>query len=391
MALAAVVSDPRELRKNSAAPESAAIGLLCAALIAMKPTFALFVAVLLAFLAITLGVRWSVRAALFFVAFFSPWLLLHAPHHLAALRGSPGVQAPSGVDANVHLNFLSFEALPYGSSVAGYTLLIIAIGVCALIGLWTAGKQDGPGVSPAHLMAMVCAAGIATYVILLLGGISEFGPPLAIRYYVPLAIGLAPAAFGSLARYLNTSRRISSRTIRIPPVIIPIFVAVLALVAFLPSLRQRVLQAKTSGSVLAFSWLAGDREYLEYNQEVLHGSTRDKLAAMLKMVPAGETVIAWIDTPFYLDYARNRIIDAEPAGLSTRWAAVPPARYFLWEYNGYATRSEADLIEQTRTDDAVDRLHAARTLEFLHRARAWAEQGQTLYDDGQRKLVLLPN
>jgi hypothetical protein len=155
-------------------------------------------------------------------------------------------------------------------------------------------------------------------------------------------------------------------------------------------LRERVLQAKTSGSVLAFSWLADDREYLAYNQEVLHGSTRDKVAAILKMVPAGETVIAWIDTPFYLDYGRNRIIDAEPAGLSTRWAAVPAARYFFWEYNGYATRSEADLIEQTRTDDAVDRLHAARTLEFLHLARTWAEQGQTLYDDGQSKLVQLP-
>jgi hypothetical protein len=127
MALAAIASDPRELQKKSSAPESAAIGLLCAALIALKPTFALFVLILLLFLAIALGVRWSVRTALFFLAFLSPWLLLHAPHYLAALHVSPGVPAGSGVGVDTHLNLFSFDALPYGSSVASYTLLIAAM------------------------------------------------------------------------------------------------------------------------------------------------------------------------------------------------------------------------------------------------------------------------
>jgi hypothetical protein len=237
---------------------------------------------------------------------------------------------------------------------------------------------------------------MATYFILLWGGISEFGPPLAIRYYIPLAIGLAPSAFGSAARYMNASGRSRSPlpgvTLRVVlPIVLSIGVALLALLAFLPSLREREAQARNSGSILAFSWLADDPEYLAYNQKVLHGSTREKVAATQRMIPAGETVIAWINAPFYLDYARNRIIDAEPAGLSTGWAVIPPARYFIWEYGGYATRSEAGLIEQTHEDVAIDRVHAARTLEFLHRARAWAEQGQTLYDDGERKLVLLPN
>ena len=112
---------------------------------------------------------------------------------------------------------------------------------------------------------------------------------------------------------------------------------------------------------------------------------------MLRTVPAGETVIAWIDAPFYMDYVRNRIIDAEPAGLATGWAAIPAAHYLVWEYNGYATRSEADLIEQTRIGGAVDRLQAIRTLELLHRVRDWAQQGQILYDDGESKVVRLAN
>jgi hypothetical protein len=161
------------------------------------------------------------------------------------------------------------------------------------------------------------------------------------------------------------------------------------LLAFLPSLRDRVLQARTSGSILAFSWLANDPEYLAYNRQVLHGSTREKVAGMLRTIPAGETVIAWIDAPFYLDYARNRIIDAEPAGLAMGWAAVPAARYLIWQYNGYATRSEADLIEQTRTEGALERLHATRTLEFLHRVQAWSERGEIFYDDGECKVIRL--
>jgi hypothetical protein len=389
MALATMISDPREIQEHGSIAKPVVIGLLCAALIALKTTFALFVIVLLLFLAVVLGVRWSVRTLLYFAAFLSPWMLLHASRYLAALRGFRGTVFGNGFGANAHLNFFSFDRLDYGSSIASYTMLMAAIGISALVAWWAAGKQDRLEASPARLMAVVCGAGIATYFILLVGGTPEFGSALAVRYYVPIAIGLAPAAFGLAARYV-----LESRELRLPNLAatLPIVVAVLPLLVFLPSLRDRVLQAKTSGSVLAFSWLADDRTYLEYNQQMLQGSAREKVAAMLGMVPAGETVIAWIDMPFYLDYARNRIIDAEPAGLSTRWAIVPPARYVIWEYKGYATRSEADLVAQTRADgsvDAMDRLHATRTLEFLQRVRAWTAQGQLLYDDGERKVVRL--
>jgi len=392
MALAAIFGDPREFPRDSRLPSSAAAGLLYAALIALKPTFALFVTLHLLFLAMALGVRWAIRTGLSLVAFVSPWLLLHSPHYLAALRGSRAVQIASGPVEARHLNFLSFDRLDYGSSVASYTLLIAAIGISGLMAFWAAGRQqatgkeDRRGSSSAHLLAAACAAGIAAYFILVLAGPLQSGYRHAVRYYAPFAIGLAPAAFGLAALHMSASGRFRSR---MPRLMLPLLVAVLPLLMFLPSVRDRVHQALTSGSILAFFWLADDPGYLEYNQQVLYGAARENVAAMLRTVPPGEPVIAWIGTPFYLDYARNRIFDAEPGGLIPVWATIPPARYLIWEYDGYATESEADLIERAHGDGALDRLTAARTLEFLHLLTAWAAQGQVLYDDGECKVVRL--
>lgn len=386
MALAAVCGDPREMRPDSSNPNSAAAGLLCAALISLKTSFALFVAFLLLFRLIALGVRWSVRTGLFSIAFLSPWLLLHSPHYLAALRVSRGVQAGGGPLEISHLAFLSFERLGYGSSIAAYTLLMAAIGLSTLLALWAAKKQAGHEHDSPRWMAVFCAAGLATYLTMLLSGPAQFGRQHTVRYCVPVAIGLAPALFGSAARYVDASRRFRPRALRI---LVPQVVAVLSLLAFLPSLRDRIHQELKFGSALAFSWLANDPDYLAYNWQVLYGPVHEKVKAMQQAIPSGEAVVAWMNTPFYLDYSRNRIIDAEPAGLAAGWGPIPRVRYLIWEYNGYATRSEDDLLEDMRNEGALERLHATRTLEFLHRVEAWAEQGEVLYDDGDCKVVRL--
>jgi hypothetical protein len=388
MALIAFVSDPRETLKSSTAPNSAAIGLLCAALIALKVSFAPFVALVLLFLAVALGVRRAFGITLCTIAFLSPWLLLHSPHYLAALHGHLGSEGPSGVGTPSHLNFFSVDRLSYGSSILSYTLLSAAIGLSVLMALWAEEKQDGKGYSPARLLAAFCAAGIAAYCILLATGPLKSGYEQSVRYYIPIAIGLAPAAFGLAARHLGASNGLGSPIARAA---LPIVVAVLPLLIFVPSLQNRIVRAWTTGSVLAFYWLADDPKYVEYNRQVLYGPTREKVAALLRMVPAGETVITWIGAPFYLDYARNRIIDAESAGLSNEWATVPAAHYLIWEYNGFAIESEAVLVRHTQLSGAMDRLNAARSLEFLHRMTEWAAKGTVLHDDGSFKVVRLAN
>ena len=143
---------------------------------------------------------------------------------------------------------------------------------------------------------------------------------------------------------------------------LPLLVASVPVLAFAPSLRDRVRQALDSGSVLAFSWLAPTPDYLEYNRQVLYGDMRQRVAAAQAAVPPGEAAVVWMNAPFYLDFRRNRIADVEPgAGLITPWSKMPEAHYFIFEYGGYATVDPDDYREEmAEGPDMMRRVGAAR-------------------------------
>ncbi len=71
----------------SAADTSAiAIGLLYAALVALKPTFVAVVGLHWVALTFSMGIRWAIRTSVAAGIFLSPWVFLHLPHYLAALK-----------------------------------------------------------------------------------------------------------------------------------------------------------------------------------------------------------------------------------------------------------------------------------------------------------------
>jgi hypothetical protein len=323
--------------------ESDAItGLLYAGLISLKSTFVLFVAV-------HLVARRRVKAAGFAALFLMPWILLHAPHYVHAF--GPAI-ADHGVRPVEHFNIFSMEPLDYGSTPLAYTVLMIAAALCS------PKRKAG--------LAMLAAYLIMVYV----SGPRNAGYAQAIRYFTPFAIGVAPVAFGS-AEWPKRPW-------------VPMALAAISLLLFLPSLRDRVEQAVHSGSVLAFSWLAPDPEYIAYSQQVLYGDMRGRVGAAQSKVPAGEAAVVWINAPFYLDYARNRLADVEPgAGLIAPWSQMPrDARYFIFEYGGYATVDEADYLDpMAEGPDFMRRVSAAR-LDMTRRLTGMMRQSKTLYDDG---------
>jgi hypothetical protein len=160
-------------------------------------------------------------------------------------------------------------------------------------------------------------------------------------------------------------------------------VAAVPVLAFAPSLLNRAEQAVTSGSVLAVTWLASEAEYLQYNQRVLNGDIRQRVAAAQAKVPAGEEVMVWMNAPFYLDYARDRIENVEPAeGFVTPWAKMPDARFFIWEYTGYPKEDEADDAERmARGPDLMRRVSATR-LNMTRWMNDLMQHSEKLYDDG---------
>jgi hypothetical protein len=95
-------------------------------------------------------------------------------------------------------------------------------------------------------------------------------------------------------------------------------------------------------------------------EEMKYALSRAKLGDVRekqRMIPAGASLIAWINTPYFLDYSRNTIFDVEVAGTSNPWAVPPQSDYILWEYRG-----SADPQARTR--------HLVATLPAMERRRA---------------------
>ncbi|MGA3188426.1 MAG: hypothetical protein ABSF22_15075 [Bryobacteraceae bacterium] len=372
----AMVAIPME----SAAPSAAALGLLYAALISMKPTFAVFVAVHLLAIAFSTGIRQAIRIGLASAIFLSPWILVHSPHYLASFRTHLPPPTPvAGTPGEDHINLFSFSGLDYGAAPICYTSLIAAIGICGLI-CYRAAR-------PASLKVVeCCVSGVVAFLVFIyvLGPIHA-GYDHSARYFTPIAIGLAAPAFGWTAYY---AAQFHSRAGRIW---LPLIVAIIPVASFTPSLQTRIQWAVSNHSIASYSWLAEAKDYLNYNWRVLYGPERQEVKALQERVPAGEPLLAWVNTPFYLDYQRNRIIDIDPAGLGTPWAVLPKeARYLILDYAGYATPDHEEYEDdELAIGGAGERRNAVRSLDFLIRLEALVKQGQVLYDTGEIKIVKL--
>jgi hypothetical protein len=364
--------------------------MLYAALIAMKTTFALFAVLNLAAISLVVyiptkklwtSLKWAAAAGIFTALFLSPWIFLHAPHYLAALHARHASETLPGEHATEHLNLFSLRSLSYGSTTAHYSGLVAAIILCGILSVCATVRSDNSRLRFSALMTGATAVvGAVAYLVL----IGIFGPlldgyPDALRYFTPFAIGIAPAVFGLTAFHVAQSERVVPRIVSFG---LPLVVAFVSVAGFWPSLHGRVEQSLTAGSELAFARFAQSPVYLEYCRQVMDGSVRDTVSKAQSVVPPGEPVIVWINAPFYLNFARNPITDVEPAGLATGWATLPPARYVIWEYRGFATRTLNDYAQQAEGDGVHERMIATRSLQFIHQLAALGNSGQLLYDNG---------
>ena len=345
-------------------------GLLGGSLIAMKSTLVLFPLTYLGGALFIRGFKWTANAVGALALFIAPWFLVHLPHYTALLTGG-GTPSDYGVRGQDSFNVFSTHPLDFGSSPANYTWLIVAIALSGVMIAQARGKVD--------MTAAACFGSIVAYLAAVyISGPRAAGYDHAIRYFAPFLIGMAPAAFGSAA--VAVSEMEGAPLMKMG---LPLLISIVPVLAFMPSLRDRARQAIHSGSVLAFSWLAPDKEYLDYSRQVMDGDTRDRVCAAQAKIPASAEVVAWINAPFYLDFKRNRIVNVEPSeGFVTPWSKMPDANYFMWEYNSYANLDEADYAdEMAEGPDLMRRAWAARskmTREFTARR----ERGETLYDDG---------
>jgi len=347
--------------------EGAAIilGVLYAGLLALKVTYLLFVFVhfslALTTVAWTIGswrqsARWALRVVVGTSAGIAPWLLVYVQNYLQ-WGSNPGGEAIAG--AGPLPDLLSTHYRFWGESYASYTLIAALCGVAALLCWWAARdprRQDRGLLLGAFAGS---ATGFLCYLlaIALLGPLT-FGFDAAARYAIPILSAAGVLAVSVLPRVPLRITRALALNLATP--------ACLAIVLiFAPTAAGRYRQAWDYGSILAFADVARDPAFLDYTAYALSDQARDRVRGLQAQVPPSELLLTWIATPFHLDYARNRIIDAEPAGMTTPWAHIPPdVRYVLWQYRGFAVRP-LELDEEAVTGtNPLEQITAIKSYKF---------------------------
>jgi len=370
--------------KTKKLPSPVLAGLIYAALIASKSSFVMFALFHLLSFVIALKIigvdfrrlaRWGLSAAGATLLFLLPWILLYLPYYFH----SSLAQAPHRTDivaaAEEFPNLLSTSRLVYGASFAHYTFICIAPLVFVIgAALW---KRKERSVGLAGLMAGGVAAAFVYLLLLYLGpAISSY--ETSVRYAAPVLIAGAPVIL-SLIYFM--AFRGGASWFRLSFVAIPLLFGILIIISFSSPLMDRIRQGYNSGSILAFSNFAATREYIEYSEEVIHGDMHSRVIAAQNYVPAGQAVVAWMGTPFYLDYKRNTVYDADRSGIATPWAYVPDADYFLFEYRGSAVST----LEQYLHPSAGrrERYISEKCILFLQFFQELRKNADEIYDDGR--------
>jgi hypothetical protein len=380
-------SDTRDGSFTGGKPVAA--GLIYAALIALKPTFLLFAGPHLIAVACAsalaqgkpgAGLRWAAAAAASTVGFSAPWILVHLPHYLAPAASA--VHAPATL-AHQTLSLFGAEPLENGyTGLRAYTVL-----VASLAALAAASLADN---SPAHRRsalnlgpAVAALVAVAAYPFMLfvfprLCGYAD-ADANAVRYFIPLAIGVFPIAL------CLTSRALMARAPAPARLGLCLSIGLLPLVFFSGPAALRYRVALSYHTLLPYpgAHLPTLAKAMDY---ALGGARQAQIRSLQERIPPGASLIAWIYTPYFLDFSRNTIFDAELAGISNRWGTPPAADYILWEYRGYADlEARVQRIEDMLP--AMDGFRAAPLREFERKLLGQLKTGTVVFKD--KEFVLL--
>lgn len=373
-------------RETTFPPPPIILGLVYASLIALKPTFAVFVLCHFPLSVVTVRSEveswkrtssWAAGVLGWGILGIAPWLALGIPNYFVHAAAS-GQTPVTGFDGK--LSLLSTKTLFYGDSFAHYAAIVLVGGVVAVwaLAVWRSQRETRVRRGPLGIFAGA-AAGVLSYVMLVpvLGARLE-GYETGLRFAIPFMMGtcivclmLAPSLSGML----------SDRFCKL----VPIVATAVIIIVFAPSAVGRYRQAVQSGTILAFS---PDKQpqsaaYFSYNQFCLSTAARQYILQLQDKVPPGEAILVWINTPFLLDFKRNKIIEADTAGISSPWAHIPnDVHYYLWQYRGYGVRTEDDYAAEIHGSAAHERLIALQSLAFTHRLSEMAKHAEVIESNG---------
>jgi hypothetical protein len=367
------------------------LGLLYAALVVLKPIFAVFV---LCHLLLSIApaksdvgsgkqsLIWALRTLLWTAVGLAPWVALYIPDYLSRgmFAGQPSPQGSRG-----ELNLLSTHMLLYGSGYADYSAVAALAGAAAILALasWrrsTGGKEKRVACG----VFAGAAAGVLSYLIVVVGlGPRLSGYETSLRFSIPFLLGPCVIAILMTPTLAKLPRAISG--------LVPLLAGVIAVASFFSSAVSRYREAVRFHSVIAFNPMQQYPDYLSYNEYWLSPAAEEYVRGFQGKVPRGEQLLVWINTPFLLDYKRNAIVDVDTAGIASPWAHIPDGvHYVLWQYKGLGVRTSADYADVMAGEGARERRIAARALAFGGLLMRLSSSSQVIASDDKFVLIRIP-
>ena len=331
----------------------------------------------------------TVRIGVWAAVFVAPWFAMYLPTYLS--QGAFVSQTTPAPDDSAGVTLFSTARIFDGDSILPFTMLAFVGVLVALFAIfawkWTDIREDQPSghAKPLGIFAGA-ATGVVSYLVLILY-LSRWGGYLpCVRYAAPFLLGTCVVASMQAASLKGT----------LPRGLCTIGVAAcaLAIIAlFAPGAVYRYEKAEKYHTILSFPAATQSPLYAPYIQFSLSPQVRQQISDLQSQVPAGEPLFAWIDTPYFLDYRRNHMIDVDVAGTATKWARVPAdVHYYLWQYVGLGVWKEGDYVYRMHGGGlgARDRLIATRSYDLANTLSELASHAQIVarLDAGDDHYVL---
>jgi hypothetical protein len=388
------------------------VGLFAALLMGLKlthlPFAALFLVALLAVLPLVAGGWRRVAPAvggclLGALALAGPWAALYEHTPLGplvaytgsfaarAVRHAPAPHPPAGAPAHARRSIaeaFSTTQVYFGQTPLAYGLVTLAVcAVCVIAVVWLIRRRrDGDAGLRAQL-AVTLAAGVALAAYYLaVPYVYVIGQ--GIRYTAPLLVPTAVLAAFAAARIGDAPPRSGSITWAL----VVTACMGLAVGLFVRAAVDRVAEAATFRTLLSFQLGPFNTQYQRY---VFSPEITEAVRTAQGRIPAGAPVLAWIGTPFHLDYRRNPVYTIPDPDFSRRWLHMPITddpeelgrflrgrgiRYLIWGYNEPGMRSDAALRQDIAAGTYASR--GVLTLRFKQVLKGLAQAGDVVFDNG---------
>ena len=275
---------------------------------------------------------------------------------------------------------ISNDSLIYGGSHFAYTSLTIVgfLLIVLIIFVLKRKKIELQKLEKTNLFLSFVSifSGIAIYFVMIFLG-AKYSPIEDLtRYSLPFIVATIPIGlfflFVSIPKNFLYSKFVFY------------FIIIVLSINFFQYYVNRTIQSYKCGSQLSFTSFACSKDYLNYNKEVFKKEKKLFVQKLQKNIPEKKAIMVWINTPFYMDFKRNEIIDISIGGFDNPWAKFPSAEYMIWEYKGFATRSIRDLEYFANKSFLIDKRIAIRTLQHIKKINQLYKNGKIkiIFDDG---------